>query len=218
MSSYCPPFVPVAEYLPAWEGDEWEVEHFEIDEDEVEHRKMMSVFSFSYGDYYDLEPGKYARLIKQMGSIGMNTTMTDTPMERRTNQEVVDRAHGGVLIGGLGLGMIVVPIMRKPEVERVLVVELSGELIEYVGSHVKKLEGGEKLEIVEADALEFWTDEVFNVVYFDIWNALCADNGDEMGKLHRRWTHRLIKEDPTHWMSSWRKEEVHYLRRQGGWR
>lgn len=62
--------------------------------------------------------------------------MTDSADERYSNQEVVRNAHGRVLIGGLGLGMILHPIAAKPQVTSVTVLEASRDVIELVGPTV----------------------------------------------------------------------------------
>ena len=209
---YCPPFTPVVDYLPAQETDEWEIEHFETDEKETKDRALMSVFSDTYELYYDLKPGKYVRLTDKQATFS-GTVMTDTPMERRTNLEIVERAHGDVLIAGLGLGMIIVPIMAKPEVKTVTVVEISQSLIDLVGPHLEKLPGIKKLMLVTSDVMEFWpkSSSRWNVVYFDIWPEMNVDNLDQMSFLHRRWPHRMDKSDPDRWLGSWQQD---FLRRE----
>lgn len=49
--------------------------------------------------------------------------MSDGPYERRTNYAVVRAATGNVLIGGLGIGMILKPILCNPDVTHVVVIE-----------------------------------------------------------------------------------------------
>lgn len=207
--AYCPPFIPMHEIIPEGKSGDWEVNHFETDEEEVKSRKLRAMMSFSYGDYYDLVPGKYIRLLDWSKSF-TKTQMTDTIMERRTNLEFMERAHGDVLIGGLGIGMIIAPLLCKEigeKVDTIRVVESSQDVIKLVKPHLMKLEGSEKLEIIEADMLEYWTDDQFNVIYFDIWAEVTSDNLPQMSKLHRRWTHRRKKDDPENWMSSWRHKD-----------
>mgnify|MGYP000786328328 FL=1 len=42
--------------------------------------------------------------------------MSDTPMEKETNRDFVHNAHGNVLIGGLGIGLIILAIQNKEDV------------------------------------------------------------------------------------------------------
>ena len=41
--------------------------------------------------------------------------MSNTYMERWTNMNFCDYAHGDVLIGGLGIGLIILAIQDNPE-------------------------------------------------------------------------------------------------------
>ena len=55
-----------------------------------------------------LEAGTYTNLYVD-GSI----MMSDTPMEQGTNLEFIRKAHGDVLIGGLGIGLILYNLREK---------------------------------------------------------------------------------------------------------
>lgn len=55
-----------------------------------------------------ISPGKYVKLI-----IAGELVMSDTPYEMNTNQKFVDKAHGNVLIGGLGIGLLTKNLIPK---------------------------------------------------------------------------------------------------------
>ena len=206
---YCPPFMPMHAFIPEGESGDWEVKHFETDKEEAHNRWLMAAMKGNY-EYFDLEEGLYVRLVSHGTSWGNMTQMTDTPMERRTNMEFMRKAHGDVLIGGLGIGMIIAPLLCKEigdKVDSIRVVESSPDVIKLVKPHIDKLDKHGKLEVIEADVMEYWTDDRFNVAYFDIWGNITADNLPEMSKLHRRWAHRMVKSDPDRWLSSWRHKD-----------
>ena len=46
-------------------------------------------------------------------SVNEQLMMSDTPMERESNQKILDMAYGDVLIGGLGLGMILFALQQN---------------------------------------------------------------------------------------------------------
>lgn len=125
------------------------------------------------------EGARHARLL-----IGGHLVMAATPMEARTNREFVSRARGRVLIGGLGLGMVVHPILRKPEVEHVTIVEIDSDVVALVGPSV---EAAGRVRIVQADVREWRPARgvKFDTIYYDIWPAFCADNLKEMSTLKR---------------------------------
>ena len=65
----------------------------------------------------------------QAGAVWMSLT----PMEMMTQRSAVQLASHTVVIGGLGLGWLLRKVCAKPEVERVIVVEKSQELLDWFG-------------------------------------------------------------------------------------
>ncbi len=59
--------------------------------------------------------------------------MSTTPQEIITQRPGLQRAHGTVVVGGLGLGWFLKKVHDKPEVERVILVEYSRELLDWYG-------------------------------------------------------------------------------------
>ena len=55
-----------------------------------------------------INPGNYVRL-----HVDGELMMSDTPFERRTNEEFVRKASGKVMIAGLGIGMILNALRDK---------------------------------------------------------------------------------------------------------
>lgn len=166
-------FPDMVNVIPEGAHGSAKVEHFEVSA----HESALTSF---HGGRTFVPEGKYARLYVD-GSL----FMSDTRYERTSNLEIVRRAHGHVLIAGLGLGMILVPILKKPEVESVTVVEKSADVIALIGRHFD----AKNLVIINADIYE-WKPanaEKFNVIYFDIWADTSTDDLADMGKLHRRF-------------------------------
>ena len=212
---YCPPFMPMHAFIPEGESGDWEVLHFETTEADAMFQQARGLMSFGPREYYDLEAGLYIRLIDN-SQTWSKTQMTDTPMERRTNLEFMRKAHGDILLGGLGIGMIIAPLLCKEigdKVDSIRVVESSLDVIKLVKPHLDKLDKNGKLEVIKGDVLEYWTDDRFNVVYFDIWPEISWESIPEMSKLHRRWAHRMDKSDPDRWLTSWRHKDSQRLNR-----
>ncbi len=147
-------------------------------------------------------PGRYCHLI-----VGQRLMMSDTPMEKRSNRQVVHQAHGDVLIAGLGIGMILLPILSKPEVKSVTVVEKYEGVVNLVAPAILAQPGGEKLTVVHGDIHE-WRPTAgtkFDTLYFDIWPAINEDNLKEMSELHSAFRkHRRVGG----WMDSWMRAEL----------
>jgi len=167
------------------------VDHFEVSESES---RMSSLRPLGY-----VLPGKYARLL-----IGGSLVMSDTGLERNTNIAAVRKAYGEVLIAGLGLGMILHPILNKPEVTRVTVVEVLQSVIDLISPTLKPHQDSGRLRIVNASIFD-WKPDVpkFSTVYFDIWPDICSDNLKEMVLLQRKYARRLM---PGGWMGCWSRD------------
>jgi hypothetical protein len=130
--------------------------------------------------------------------------MSDTAYEQRTNREFVRAAKGHVLVAGLGIGMILVPVLQNPDVTSVTVVEKYQDVVDLVGPSLEKFSGG-KLKIVCADIFT-WKPEKgtrYDTLYFDIWPTVTTDNLKEMATLHRRFgRHKAAGA----WMDSWERD------------
>jgi hypothetical protein len=123
--------------------------------------------------------------------------MSDTRDERRDHWTPRHRARGTVLIGGLGFGMVALAAALKPEVDKVIVIEINPTIIELVLPHLRAALEGEgvdpdKLVIIQADLMEWKPPkgEMYDCIWFDIWPTLCEDNLEEMAKLNRRYGRR----------------------------
>jgi len=134
-----------------------------------------------------LTADRYARLL-----INGEVMMSETPMERRTNSDFVCHAHGDVLIGGLGLGMIVLAIQDDPDVFSITVIEKSKDVLAAVRP---QLPLNSKVEIVEGDVFTYKPVRRFDCVYMDIWFYPDDEAYEEMKALKRRYGHYLKPKD-----------------------
>jgi len=165
-------------------GD-FKIQHFTITDDNF--RAMMD----------GILPGEYVRLIRNSTCI-----MSDTEMEKRTNSRFCRDAHGDILVGGLGIGMILMAIQDKKEVKSITVLEKFPEIIEIVG---KQLPLNEKVTIINTDVFEYKTNQKFDCIYMDIWNYVNNDVYEEMKKLKRKYGHYLkpLQESPKRFNCCW---------------
>ncbi len=86
-------------------------------------------------------------------------------LEIDLNRPVVEAAHGDVLITGLGIGYILVPILAKPEVRSVTVIEISQDVVDLVLPYLAH----PKLTVILADALEWEPAGTYDTMWFDIY-------------------------------------------------
>ena len=169
------------------------------------HDSQMSALK---GGANYIQPGTYAQLW-----VNGKLMMSDTRYERISNLEVVRQAHGKVLIAGLGLGMILKPILAKPSVTSVWVMEKEDDVIGLIWPHVEH----PKLDVRKADIFT-WnppkSDGPWNCIYFDIWPDHTTDNLPEMAKLHQKYKYYLDRTDPYCWMGSWERDTLRSQKRK----
>jgi spermidine synthase len=102
-----------------------------------------------YGEFKTPSPaGTYVTLRLTDDSGKSQVMMSDLYYERATCVEVVQRAHGDVLVAGLGIGMILHPILRKEAVRSVTVIEGYPDVVDLV---LPTLPTSEKLTVVLDD-------------------------------------------------------------------
>src|SRR3990167_3178845 len=202
---FCPPFTPMVDVLPETQVGDFAVEHFTVNRGDV----TLNMFH----QQPRLWEGRYARLMGPKGLL-----MSDTGYERLTNFSFVSKAHGHVLIGGLGLGMILLPILNRLEVLSVRVVELESGVIELVEpllrNHLSK-RANRKLKIYKGDIRTYepieGLDETYHTVYFDIWPEVRDRYYGEIKYLRRRWGQFL--RGTKAWIEAWERKEMRNLAR-----
>lgn len=156
-----------------------------------------------YAMLHGIPCGKYIRLRH-----GIEVVMSDTDMEKMTNARFVANAHGNVLIGGLGIGMILLAIQDKTDIEKITVVEKSAEVIELVKD---QLPLNSKVEIVHSDVWEYVPSCKFNTIYMDIWNFINTDvYKGSMKPLLSRYRKFLVskEDDANRYIDCWCRNEA----------
>jgi spermidine synthase len=187
-------FESMAKILENKETEKFKLEKFEIKENSFFNRGVPK--------------GEYIRLLDKEEMFN-GVVMSDTPMEHRTNYEILNKAHGDVLIAGLGIGMILLPLMNKEEVKSITIVEMYQDIIDMVGS---QLPLNDKVKIIQADIFnhDFSKGTKFDTIYFDIWNYVNSDVYEEMKELKKGYRKylRSKKENPNSWIGCWAEYEA----------
>lgn len=133
--------------------------------------------------------------------------MSNTPMECRTNAHFVTWAHGDVLIGGLGMGMIVVSIQDKPDVKSITIVEKCQDVISLMENQ-PNIKFSDKVKIICGDVFAWKPPkgQKFDCIYMDIWPYINEDvYREEMVPLKRKYAHYLKPkgESPDRFNTCW---------------
>jgi spermidine synthase len=203
-------YTPMHTVLSEGDHGRASLRHLHIGQEEASYTQMRA--AITGGRDSAVAEGHYVQL-----KVGGYLVMSDTPMERRTNAYAVQSATGDVLIGGLGLGMIIIPMITKPEVTSITVVEkepdvvclVQPQLVQYLTDKYGQSVAA-KLKVLVADILE-WTPpkgQKWDTIYFDIWPDICLDALPEMKTLHRRFGRR--KTSPNAYMASWERGRLEY--------
>lgn len=178
----------MTELLEERDVNNWKLQKFEIKPGDI--RAMFD----------GIAPGKYIRLLHDDECV-----MSDTNMEKRTNSEFCINAHGDIIIGGLGIGMIVMAVQDKPEVHSITVIEKNEEVIEMIAS---QLNFNDKVNIICDDVFSWKPDRgvKYDMVYMDIWNYINSEiYKEEMQPLKRKYAKylRSKKENPNRFNKCW---------------
>src|SRR5512141_2967713 len=131
------PFTQMCAIIPEGESGIFKVQHFAMSEGQVKMEQLRDTMHGNYWESAGLEPDvTYTRLVTKYV-----TWMSATPMERRTNRAFVQKAHGRVLVAGLGIGLVLVPLLRNPLVEHVDAVESCVDVVNLVETPLRKYLG-----------------------------------------------------------------------------
>lgn len=183
-------FKNMNEILKDGKCGEFELEHFEIKSDDI------------FALFHKMPCGKFVRLLRN-GEV----VMSNTEMEQRTNANFIDKAHGKVLIGGLGIGMILLAIQDKLEVESITVLEKYNEVIQLVG---KQLPLNNKVKIIQADVYNYVPEEFYDVIYMDIWDYINPSiYYNQMVPLMEKYQEFLVPKEKS-FVDCWCRKEAMY--------
>lgn len=172
--------------LPEGVAGKYKIEKFQVDPERSENTRLRALMK---GRGF-VPPGEYTRLIRETRDPffpGQVIWMTDTPDEYYDLSDFLFSAQGHILIAGLGIGLVIDPLMNNEAVKSVTVLEIEPDIIQLVGSiYLKRYPY--RLEIIQADAVE-WDPEgrKFDCAWIDIWGSICSDNLPGMENFLKRY-------------------------------
>lgn len=176
--------------IPNGVSGKWKVESFVVEQADVDFFNMRQMIRGGR----PIEKGIYKKLMYNDIIV-----MSNTPTEIKDFSYFISIARGNILINGLGLGVILVTLLKKEDITSITIIEKSSDVIKLISPHFKD----NRLTIINDDAFD-WNPPrgtKYDYVWHDIWNNICSDNLKEMTKLHRKYSHK------TKWQDSWCKAE-----------
>lgn len=176
---------------PHGESGDWKISPCVVKPDIALYRLMR--------DGRGTPPGTYTQLTHKTRGVIMSDT--DAEIEDLRHYRSRLRGAGRVLIHGLGLGIAVKMALACESVAHVDVVELEPDVIKLTGPALKD----KRLTIHRGDCFKrVWPPGTkWDVVWHDIWDAICADNLPSMRELSRKFGRRCK------WQACWGRELIH---------
>ena len=120
--------------------------------------------------------------------------MSSNLFERLTNQNFIDTVKGDVIIFGLGLGLIIFPLLEDEEVTSITVIDNSIDIINNIGPIIKNYDVNDKLTIIQGDAFTYYqqlNDVKFDIMYFDYWNIVDSTIYNDMETLKELYKNNI---------------------------
>lgn len=115
---------------------------------------------------------KYIKLIDN-SKIENKCIMSNVPMEEYTNEAFIKEAKGDVLIGGLGMGFVVLPLMKKESVTSITIIEKYKDIIDMI---TNQIDFNDKVSIINDDIFTYNPiNKKYDCIYVDIWNVINRD-------------------------------------------
>lgn len=110
-----------------------------------------------------------------------NIWMLISPHEINTMKKSIEQASGNVITFGLGLGYYAYMVSNKENVKKVTIIEKDKKIIELFKKHILvQFKNKDKIEIIQADALEYLTNmpKQYDYGFVDLWRSV--DDGLEL--------------------------------------
>ncbi len=171
--------------------------------------EYFSIKDIDHSILYGIPINKtFVRLIDESIK-GNRCIMSNTPMEEHTNKEFIEKAHGDVLIAGLGIGMIILPLQDKENVKSITIIEKSKDIIDMIASQIKFYDN---VSIINDDIFTYKPiNRKYDCIYIDIWNYINSDiYNEEMKPLKNKYRRylKLKKESPNRFISCWAEKQA----------
>ena len=133
--------------------------------------------------------------------------MTNNEFEMSSNQKFIDNSKGDVIIFGLGIGLIVYPLLQDDDIKSITIIEIDKELIDQTSYLLLESDTKSKLSIINQNAFQYEDNKKYDTIYFDIWPLINKEAFKEMKILSEKFSKNLKDGG---WMDSWLSEEENY--------
>ena len=129
-------------------------------------------------------PGTYEILYNNDKQI---VVMSDNLMEIEDQEEFLGVAEGHIVIGGLGLGIITLRLLKKKGIKSITVIEIDQDVIDLVSP---RLTSYPEVSVVQGDVRNFNCNILKfspDYVYMDIWDNACRSSLQDRISVLNHW-------------------------------
>lgn len=140
----------------------------------------------TYCKYANVPDGTYTVLFEAYGPQNANLNiMQDTPRECEEHTWVTQRT-GDVLIGGLGIGMVNIPLLASDDITSVTIIEKEQDVIDLVWEHCAK---DDRFTLIHADVntWEIPEDSHWDFAWFDTWLTHEEPIGEYVTRINNKY-------------------------------
>lgn len=148
---------------------------FELKMDKYFPYELFAYLDMDYVDNYEINSLGYFK--NEFKFIALNyknvTWMSITPNEIETMKKPLEIIKGDVTIFGLGLGYFAYMALLKKEVNHIKIIEIDKNIIKiFKDNLLPQFPNKEKLEIIEADALNYINKDInSDYAFVDLWHS-----------------------------------------------
>ena len=194
----------------------WFIKTNRLTAKQISRDQLMAAMNGNYWAFYGLKAEFPYKGLYRKDKYRDNYTciMSDTPMERNTCREFLDKAFGNVLIAGLGLGLIVFPALTEERITKITILEIDQDVINLVKPFIQTHDERKIVEIIHADVRTYTPTQTYDSVWLDIWDDICLDNRQEAIELSRKYRKHMPRKKEERWISYWAKDELNRLKRE----
>lgn len=125
--------------------------------------------------------------------------MQDTNSEYVEHKDLFKKAHGDVLIGGLGIGFVHKPLIENKKVHSITVIEKQKDVINLVWDYCDK---NNKIKLIHDDIENWVPDKKYNIAWFDTWLTNSSFSHDEYILYMKNKF-----QDSCDWIGFWRRSD-----------
>ena len=151
-------------------------------------------------------------ITRRHGNNLYSVVMSSDTIEHQSCKVFNDSAYGDVMIAGLGIGMVIIPLLHNPKVTRITVYEKYQNIIDMVkpqlDAYIEKNNLTNNLHIICRDINNpDYSLPQHNVIWIDIWNEMSSPKRQrDMKLLIRKYRKQLKKKGVIKW---WGEEEYY---------